>query len=74
MAEAVGLVEEGGDTVREGGVAGAYIRLGGGQRVHQVGGVIAGESGVDLAARLLAAVDDALLLTLPGLDEVVVET
>ncbi|MEU2824259.1 molecular chaperone Hsp90 [Streptomyces bacillaris] len=28
----------------------------------------------DLAARLLAAVDDALLLTLPGLDEVVVET
>ncbi|MFJ9621068.1 sacsin N-terminal ATP-binding-like domain-containing protein [Streptomyces sp. NPDC101181] len=28
----------------------------------------------DLAARLLAAVDDALLLTLPGLAEVVVET
>ncbi|MEI7033492.1 sacsin N-terminal ATP-binding-like domain-containing protein [Streptomyces pratensis] len=28
----------------------------------------------DLAARLLAAVDDALLLTLPGLDEIVVET
>ncbi|MEU7020424.1 molecular chaperone Hsp90 [Streptomyces sp. NPDC046203] len=29
---------------------------------------------VDLAERLLAAVDDALLLTLPGLTEVVVET
>ncbi|MBK3590053.1 molecular chaperone Hsp90, partial [Streptomyces sp. MBT57] len=28
----------------------------------------------DLAARLLAAVDDALLLTLPGLAEVVIET
>ncbi|MDX5578538.1 molecular chaperone Hsp90, partial [Streptomyces sp. ID01-9D] len=28
----------------------------------------------DLVARLLAAVDDALLLTLPGLDEVVIET
>ncbi|MFB9553378.1 sacsin N-terminal ATP-binding-like domain-containing protein [Streptomyces roseoviridis] len=29
---------------------------------------------VDLAERLLAAVDDALLLTLPGLSEVVIET
>ncbi|OSC56479.1 molecular chaperone Hsp90, partial [Streptomyces sp. BF-3] len=28
----------------------------------------------DLVARLLAAVDDALLLTLPGLDEIVIET